>query len=384
MIAARNFRSAARECDGQHHPASLGQVRREPEDHLALERALAHQRPRRPAPGSAGRRGSAWTSGSRCRPRSPRPRTGRPHRPRSAASRASPAPVMPPPMIARSKRSASRPSIARARPVADMSEGPATVAILAYNRRPHAPTQAAQTGTLRPGAPRRPRQAALQRGARAGARGGRRHPRDRAARGRPRDRVAARSPTRAARSGSRSCGPTPSGRRSRSCSTGRSPRAAPPCGCATPGRCAPTCAGSIWPVPASAATPPPSSRPPTRAASSPASTSPTRRRASGCGSRRPRKNRAVSNGAIVRTERRGARVTYHFAETPPLSTYLYALVVGELESSRPAQRGLDTGPCLVRAGQEEARRLRARVRGRSRCAGSRPTSACPTRTASST
>ena len=29
--------------DGQHHPAPLGQVRREPEDHLALERALAHQ-----------------------------------------------------------------------------------------------------------------------------------------------------------------------------------------------------------------------------------------------------------------------------------------------------------------------------------------------------
>ena len=40
-----------------------------------------------------------------------------------------------------------------------------------------------------------------------------------------------------------------------------------------------------------------------------------------------------------------------------------ALVVGELESSRAGARGLDTDPCLVRAGQEEARRLRARVRG---------------------
>ncbi|MFI5316635.1 MAG: M1 family aminopeptidase [Myxococcota bacterium] len=53
----------------------------------------------------------------------------------------------------------------------------------------------------------------------------------------------------------------------------------------------------------------------------------------------PAKNRAVSNGAIARSERRGARVTYHFAETPPLSTYLVALVVGELESSRPARAG---------------------------------------------
>ncbi len=53
----------------------------------------------------------------------------------------------------------------------------------------------------------------------------------------------------------------------------------------------------------------------------------------------PSRNRAVSNGAIVRSSRRGARVTYHFAETPPLSTYLVALVVGELESSRAAHAG---------------------------------------------
>jgi len=53
----------------------------------------------------------------------------------------------------------------------------------------------------------------------------------------------------------------------------------------------------------------------------------------------PAKNRAVSNGAVTRTERRGARVTYHFAETPKLSTYLVALVVGELESSPPKRAG---------------------------------------------
>jgi puromycin-sensitive aminopeptidase len=53
----------------------------------------------------------------------------------------------------------------------------------------------------------------------------------------------------------------------------------------------------------------------------------------------PAKNRAVSNGALERSERRGARVTYHFAETPPLSTYLVALIVGELECSPAAKAG---------------------------------------------
>ncbi|HTO08032.1 MAG TPA: M1 family aminopeptidase [Myxococcota bacterium] len=53
----------------------------------------------------------------------------------------------------------------------------------------------------------------------------------------------------------------------------------------------------------------------------------------------PAKHRAVSNGALVRSERRGARVTHHFAETPPLSTYLVALIVGELESSPAAKAG---------------------------------------------
>ena len=53
----------------------------------------------------------------------------------------------------------------------------------------------------------------------------------------------------------------------------------------------------------------------------------------------PAKNKAVANGAIVRTERRKAKVTYHFAETPPLSTYLIALIAGELEASKPAHAG---------------------------------------------
>ncbi|HTO68322.1 MAG TPA: M1 family aminopeptidase [Myxococcota bacterium] len=53
----------------------------------------------------------------------------------------------------------------------------------------------------------------------------------------------------------------------------------------------------------------------------------------------PAKNRAVANGALVKTERRGARATYHFAETPKLSTYLVALIVGELEASPAVKAG---------------------------------------------
>jgi len=53
----------------------------------------------------------------------------------------------------------------------------------------------------------------------------------------------------------------------------------------------------------------------------------------------PARHKAVSNGALLRSERRGARVTHHFAETPPLSTYLVALVAGELECSRAVRCG---------------------------------------------
>ncbi|MEX2207678.1 MAG: M1 family aminopeptidase [Myxococcota bacterium] len=53
----------------------------------------------------------------------------------------------------------------------------------------------------------------------------------------------------------------------------------------------------------------------------------------------PARYQAVSNGAIVRTERKGAKKTVHFAETPKLSTYLVALVVGELEASKAVRVG---------------------------------------------
>ena len=53
----------------------------------------------------------------------------------------------------------------------------------------------------------------------------------------------------------------------------------------------------------------------------------------------PARHRAVSNGALLKSERRGARVTHHFAETPPLSTYLVALIAGELEASRAVRCG---------------------------------------------
>jgi len=53
----------------------------------------------------------------------------------------------------------------------------------------------------------------------------------------------------------------------------------------------------------------------------------------------PTRYQVVSNGALVRTETRGSRKTVHFAETPKLSTYLVALVVGELEASRRVRVG---------------------------------------------
>ncbi|MEE8313491.1 MAG: M1 family aminopeptidase [Myxococcota bacterium] len=53
----------------------------------------------------------------------------------------------------------------------------------------------------------------------------------------------------------------------------------------------------------------------------------------------PEANSVVSNGAVLRTRRHGSGKTVTFAETPPLSTYLIALIVGELEASRPRRCG---------------------------------------------
>ena len=53
----------------------------------------------------------------------------------------------------------------------------------------------------------------------------------------------------------------------------------------------------------------------------------------------PRSLQAVSNGAITREVPEGRRKTVWFRETPPLSTYLVALAVGELEASKTATLG---------------------------------------------
>jgi puromycin-sensitive aminopeptidase len=51
-------------------------------------------------------------------------------------------------------------------------------------------------------------------------------------------------------------------------------------------------------------------------------------------------NKVLSNGAVRRTARlAGGRKTVYFAETPPLSTYLVALAVGDLEASKPVSLG---------------------------------------------
>jgi puromycin-sensitive aminopeptidase len=47
----------------------------------------------------------------------------------------------------------------------------------------------------------------------------------------------------------------------------------------------------------------------------------------------------VSNAPVERTVRKAGRKTVHFAWTPPLSTYLVALAVGDLECSRPVRLG---------------------------------------------
>jgi puromycin-sensitive aminopeptidase len=51
------------------------------------------------------------------------------------------------------------------------------------------------------------------------------------------------------------------------------------------------------------------------------------------------KNAVLSNAPIERQQVRSRRKTVHFRETPPLSTYLVALAVGDLEASEPEMCG---------------------------------------------
>lgn len=53
----------------------------------------------------------------------------------------------------------------------------------------------------------------------------------------------------------------------------------------------------------------------------------------------PRRNQLVSNSAIEKERTQGRNKTVLFRETPPLSTYLIALIVGELEHSRARRHG---------------------------------------------
>ncbi len=56
---------------------------------------------------------------------------------------------------------------------------------------------------------------------------------------------------------------------------------------------------------------------------------------------------AVSNSPVVKRERGTRTETWAFAETPPLSTYLIALVIGELESSRMRRAGRRHTPIRI-------------------------------------
>lgn len=53
----------------------------------------------------------------------------------------------------------------------------------------------------------------------------------------------------------------------------------------------------------------------------------------------PKQNQVISNAPILRTRIKGRHKTVQFAETPKLSTYLIALIVGELEASRARRCG---------------------------------------------
>ena len=87
------------------------------------------------------------------------------------------------------------------------------------------------------------------------------------------------------------------------------------------------CAASTWPA---RGWPPPSSRRPTPAASSPASTSRASRRPGGSPSRRRPARWCSPTARPWPSSAVGERRRHRFAETPPLPTYLVALVVGPL------------------------------------------------------
>ena len=92
----------------------------------------------------------------------------------------------------------------------------------------------------------------------------------------------------------------------------------------------------------------------------------------------------LSNGAPEREEDLGARRRVRFAETPPLPTYLVALVVGRLDAHPPVARARRPGPDLRAAGEARRSPASARTSPWRCCRGSRTTSASPTPSGSST
>ena len=109
-------------------------------------------------------------------------------------------------------------------------------------------------------------------------------------------------------------------------------------------------AGPAWP--------PPSSRRRTRGASSRASTSPASRRAGRSTVEAPRGAAALSNGRPSPRRLARARGACRFAETPPLPTYLVALVVGALDALPSPGVARRSGPDLGHAGEARPDRLR--------------------------
>ena len=107
-----------------------------------------------------------------------------------------------------------------------------------------------------------------------------------------------------------------------------------------------------------------------------------RRHAGGRRSGSPRSRNTARGRARRRATGQEGRSV--FADTIPMSTYLVAFVVGELEATAAGDGRPDAAARLVRAGQAPPGRVRARDRRLLARATSRSTTACPIPATSST
>ena len=159
--------------------------------------------------------------------------------------------------------------------------------------------------------------------------------------------------------------------------------------CPSPGRSTTSCAASTAAntrtrTANGAGWPPRSSRPPTPAAPSPAGTSRPSRPSSPPRSSSIRPCAPSPTPPSPRSASRTASKVVRFADTIPMSTYLVAYIVGELEATEPVMVGAHAAARLVRAGQAAADAVRPATSAPSRWAISRSITAANIPATSST